>query len=367
MQSMKPKHRIITIFLLILAASLSACAGGATAATSWPGLIANQGNSGAAIVAYNTQVHAVDLSNGGPLWRFPAEPDNQITFYARPALTPDGQLIVGAYNNTLYSLNPENGSENWRFTGARNRFIASPLATERGIFASNADKNVYALDFDGSLLWTFTMEAESWAQPISDPECTCLYVTSMDHRVYALDPEDGRQLWRTEDLGGAIVGTPALGEDGTLYVGTFGSGMLAINTEDGETRWQFPTEGWVWSGPSLHDGSLSFGDLNGNFYTLDAANGQSLWTLTADQLDGPIAGSPLVVDGLIYVSTESGTLFALSTQGAIEWSQAIGGKLYTSPLAADDLIIVAPIDTDELLIALTADGARRWGFNPNPE
>lgn len=364
---MKPKHILITLFLIILAGSLSACAGGATAATSWPGLIANPGNSGTAIVAYNTHVYAVQLSNGNLLWRFPAEPDNQITFYARPALTPDGQLIVGAYNNTLYSLNPENGSENWRFTNVRNRFIASPLATERGIFAPNADKNVYAVGLDGNLLWTFALPAESWAQPVSDPDCTCIYVTSMDHRVYALDPEDGRQLWQTGDLGGAVVGTPALGEDGSLYVGTFGNGMLAINTDNGETQWQFPTEGWVWSGPALHEDQLFFGDLNGNFYALDASNGQSLWTLTADRLDGPIAGSPLVLDDVIYVSTESGTLFALSMQGAIEWSQTIGGKLYTSPLGAEDLIIVAPIDTQELLVAVTADGARRWGFNPSPE
>lgn len=362
---MKPKHLLITILMLIAGGLLSGCAAGTGAATSWPGLIVDDQT---AIVAYNTHVYAIQLSNGSQRWRFPVEADNQITFYASPALTPDGQLIVGAYNNTLYSLDPETGTENWRFTGVRNRFIASPLVTERGIFASNADKVFYALDFDGNQLWTFPMEAESWAQPVSDPDCTCIYVPSMDHRIYALDPEDGRQIWQTEDLGGAVVGTPALGEDGFLYAGTFGSEMLAISTEDGSVQWRFPTDGWVWSGPALHDGRLFFGDLNGNFYALDAANGDGLWQLSAEQLDGPIAGSPLVSDDVIYVSTESGTLFALSLEGAVQWSQPVGGKLYTSPLpAAEDLILVSPIETDELLVALTTDGAKRWGFNPNPE
>lgn len=361
---MKPKHLFISILLLISAGLLSACAGGTGVATSWPGLIVGEET---AIIAYNTHVYAIQLSNGNQRWRFPAEADNQVTFYANPAVTPDGQLIVGGYDNTIYSLDPETGTENWRFTAVRNRFIASPLVTQRGIFAPNADKNIYALDFDGNMLWTFEMPAESWAQPVSDPDCTCIYVPSMDHRVYALDPEDGRQLWQTDDLGGAVVGTPALGEDGFLYVGTFGSEMLAINSQDGRVQWRFPTGGWVWSGPALHEDRLFFGDLNGNFYALDDANGESLWQLSAEQLDGPIAASPLVLDDVIYVSTESGTLFALNLEGAVQWSQPVGGKLYTSPLPAGDLILVSPIDTEELLVALTPDGAKRWGFNPNPD
>ncbi len=361
---MKPKHFLITIILLFLAGALSACAGGVAAASSWPGLTLS---GDTAYVAYNTHVHAVQLSNGIQRWRFPAEPDNQITFYAKPTLTPDGQLIAGSYNNALYSLNPENGTENWRFTDAKNRFIAPPLTTERGIFAPNADKTVYALDFEKNILWKFEMDGESWAQPVSDPDCSCLYVTSMDHTIYALDEADGTLLWRTEDLGGAIVGTPALSQTGTLYVGTFGSEMLALNSENGQVQWRFPTEGWIWSGPTLNDDRLYFGDLIGNFYALDTSTGKKVWQISSEQLDGPVAGSPLVLEDTIYFTTESGSLYAMTAEGQIQLPKPIGGKLYTAPVTMEDTILVTPIDTDDLLIALSIDGAQRWSFNPNPE
>jgi outer membrane protein assembly factor BamB len=38
-----------------------------------------------------------------------------------------------------------------------------------------------------------------------------------------------------------------------------------------------PTSGWVWGGPALKDGTLYFGDLNGTFYAMDAANGKVVW------------------------------------------------------------------------------------------
>jgi outer membrane protein assembly factor BamB len=364
---MKRKYILISIALLILASTLTACAGGATAATSWPGLLVS---GETAYVAYNTQVHAIQISNGSEQWRYPAEADNKITFYARPALTPEDQLIVGGYDKALYSLNPGNGGVDWRFTGAKNRFIAAPLATQSGIFAPDADKKVYGLDLNGNEIWPpYEMQGESWAQPVADSQCECLYVTSMDHTVYALDAANGSLKWRSGDLGGAMVGTPALDESaGTLYVGTFDKQMLAISTQDGSVLWRFTTAGWVWSGPALNNGRLYFGDLDGNFYAVDAANGQKIWQLTSAQLDGAIAGTPLVLDNTIYFTTESGSLYAVDDAGKKMWSQVIGGKLYTAPASAGDLILVTPIDNPDLLVAVSKDGgAKKWSFNPNPK
>jgi eukaryotic-like serine/threonine-protein kinase len=355
---MKPKNLLIAFSLLILAASLSSCAGGTALASSWPGVTVDENT---AYVAYHTHVYAVDLSTGTERWRYPGEPNNQITFYAAPALTPNGQVIVGSYDSNLYSLNRENGQLNWSFTEAANRYIGGPLATESGIFAPDTDLSIYALDFQGNLLWSFAARGETWAPPATDDGS--IYVSSMDHTLYALNAETGSQLWRTEPLGGAIVGAPALSEEGILYVGTFGSEIIALNQQDGRVIWQQPTDGWVWAGPTLADNRLYFGDLSGNFYAF-TKEGIKEWQLTPEQLDGPIPESPLVSEGRIYVTTENGTLYSIDTNGTIVWSQTVGGRLYASPVEAGELILVAPIDTDALLVAYTRDGARRWAFNP---
>lgn len=361
---MKPKHLILIFSILLLAMTISACTGGATIASSWPGVTVD---SDTAYVANNRHVYAVNLSNGTQKWRFPAEPDNRNSFYAAPARSPDNQLIVGGYNNTLYSLNPTNGIENWNFPDATNRYIATPLVEQSGIYAPAADENLYALDLAGKIRWELATPGESWAAPVTDESCSCLYLTSLDHRVYAVDPTNGTQIWESESLGGSIVGSPAHDPRGVLYVGTFGNEVIALSTNDGKVIWRAPTEDWVWSGPTLTGDRLYVGDLTGNLYAFNAGDGSEIWQVTADKLDGKIVGSPLVIDEDIYVGTESGKLFNLDTSGNIKWTKTLNGKLYTSPTAAGDLILVASTQPDELLTAFTRQGEKQWTFNPEPK
>lgn len=94
---------------------------------------------------------------------------------------------------------------------------------------------------------------------------------------------------------------------------------------------------------------------------MSAADGAILWQV---QPDGPITGAPLATEEAIYVPTEAGTLVAYDHAGERLWTQTIGGKIYTSPVAAGDLILVAPIETDFRLVALNLSGARQWDFTP---
>jgi outer membrane protein assembly factor BamB len=266
----------------------------------------------------------------------------------------------------LYSLNAESGTQNWVFPDAENRYIASSLVAAERIFAPAADENLYSVDMNGRLQWIFSSEGESWAKPITDENCECIYLSTMDHSVYAVDAQSGTQLWRSPQLEGAVVGSPAYGENGELYVGTFGGKLFALNSADGSVLWEFPTAdgGWIWSGPTFSEGVLYFGDLSGYFYAVDANNGAEMWRLPPEQLDGEIVGSPLVIEDSIYVTTEQGILFKLDTAGKILWSQTIGGNIYTTPIAANDLILVAPIQIDELLVAVNQDGVKQWSFIP---
>ena len=150
---MKHKHYLFILVFIGITVTLSACSGGATTASSWPGLTVDDQY---AYVAYNTQVYAVDLVNGSERWRYPAEPDNNITFYSDPSLSQDGQLIVGGYDYVLYSLDAESGVQIWNFSAAENRYIASSLVQEENIFAPAADENLYSLDLNGRLQWVFS-------------------------------------------------------------------------------------------------------------------------------------------------------------------------------------------------------------------
>ncbi len=356
---MKPKKILLIFTILLSAIFISSCTGARGASTSWPGLSVNDDK---VFVAYNQHVHALNLANGSELWQFPTEGNNNQTYYARPTLTEDNQLLVGGYDKVLYSLNPDNGSVLWSYTNATDRYIGNPLTSGDKIYAPNADTMLYAMDLQGNAQWTFeTEDGPQWAQPISDPECTCIYLPSMNHQIYSIDAQSGRENWHTEELGGSVSGIPAFDPEGVIYAGTYASEMLAIDAQNGQILWRKPTNGWVWGGPIFKENRLYFGDLNGEVYALDATNGQVIWQVNTD---GAITDSPLVTEDSLYVNTEAGTLYAFNLDGSILWSRPIGGKLYPSPVLAGDLILVAPIEADALIYALDINGNGRWSFSP---
>ncbi|HSF80987.1 MAG TPA: PQQ-binding-like beta-propeller repeat protein [Anaerolineales bacterium] len=357
---MKQKHLIFITLIILLASVISACSGGATTATSWPGLAADEKY---AYLAYNQHIYAIDLANGLERWRFPGEADSKIAFYATPSLTSDGDLIAGSYHNVLYSLNTETGAELWSYSDASNRYIGSSLVVDDLIFAPNAGNKLFAFNSQGQMLWTFESQGALWAKPISDPDCTCIYLSSMDHRIYSIDAQSGRQNWMTDDLGGSIVGTPAFDPSGVLFSGTFASEMLAIDAQNGSIIWRTPTTGWVWGGPVLADNLLYFGDLSGTLYALNSQTGQISWTI---QADGPISDSLLVTEDTIFFNTEAGSLYAIGKDGNFVWPQPklIGNKLYTTPVLAGDTLLIAPVGAEVLLYGLDLNGNQKWTFVP---
>ncbi len=361
---MKKSRLFLLVTFLLLAGVLSGCAGGAGIATSWPGLTVDLERE-TAYVAYAQHVYAINLSNGQERWRFPAEPERNVNFYAAPGLTEDGQLLVGSYNNQLYSLNPDTGQVNWVFDQADDRFVGSALAKDGVIFAPNADQRLYAISSSGQPLWDYPTGRPLWATPIVNGGD--VIQPSMDHHLYAIDPETGDLVWSSEDLGGAIVGQPALGDNGdVLYVGTFAGEMLAVQVETGAILWRFPTEGWVWAGPALVDGTLYFGDLDGVLYAVDAASGDELWRVDSDgSPEVSISDRPLVLDDTVYFSTEGGILYAVdAATGNNRWKKELGGKLYAGPQAAGELVLLPSFETDALLIAMEPDGDTVWSFIP---
>jgi outer membrane protein assembly factor BamB len=345
--------------LLIIAILLSACGSrSAMTASGWAG-VTTDGDT--AYVSFNTHVVAVNLSNGTERWRYPAEADPKITFYAPPALAEDGSLIVGGYDNVLYSIDSVNGAGRILFNGANGRYIGGSLVATDRIFAPSADRFLYALDLNGQLLWDFETDEPLWARPATDPECNCIFLSSMDHRVYALDSQSGNLLWRTEDLGGAIVGTPVISDDRILYVGTFAKEMIALDADSGSVLWRFGTEDWVWAGPNLDADTLYFGDLSGTFYAVDRMNGNSKWQIQP-QADSAIVGTPLLTIEEVIFANDTGSLISTSKEGVIRWNQDMQTSLHTGPVQTGDMILVATSDPENLLIAMDTNGVRRWSF-----
>ncbi len=358
---MKTKLLLLLILVILLASTLSSCSSNLYAATSWPGVTVHENT---AYVAYNQHIYSINLETGVEIKRYPEKADRAKTFYAAPVLTPDGaQLIAAGYDKVLYSLDPVTLEEKNAFKGATHRYIASPLVTETGIYAANTDGNLYALDFQFQPLWDkpFPAGQPLWAAPVANAECGCLYLTSMDTYLFAIDIATGGEKWKL-DLGAASVGAPAIGEDGTLYVSTF-SEMLAINPASREIAFRYKTDGMVWSGPAYADGRLYFGDIKGTFYVLEASTLGEIKKITTD---GTIVSTPLVTPETVYVTTQAGSLYTFDRDGnELRSPQKFGiekvSELYAPAVAYGNQILLTPSGVNEMLLyAVDANGNQSW-------
>lgn len=366
---MKTKYLILIGLLLTLGVILSGCAGGLTP-TSWPGMTADAKN---AYIAGGSYVYAVNLETGVQAWRFPDKASAN-PFDATPVLTADGQLIVGGFDKKLYSLNPQTGQSNWQFTEAHDRWYGGVFATDKMIYAPNADYNLYALNLQGQRQWTFEADQSIWGQPVSDG--ANIYFGTLGRKVFAVNAQTGKQVW-VQKMDGAILGSPVLGTDNSLYVGSYGGTVYALNTSNGKIRWSKTTSTWIWSGPTLDGGNLYVGDGNGKFWAFSASNGSTLWE---KDLSGAIFGSPFIIGDKLVVGTVAGKdmdVRKATTPGFVYFLDTAGKNLkqlplpgllqfISSPAGNKNFVLIAPTgqSTDPILLALDSTGTVKWSFTP---
>ena len=358
---------------------LSACSGGAIRGSSWPGL-ATDGD--VAYLASGSFVYAVNVKDGQEIWRYPESAGGtKLIFYAAPVVTEDGLVIVGSAGTQqdLIAINPADIDpatntplEAWTFADGTDHWVASPLVVGNKLFAPNADGNLYILDLsDGrsqkQAVKTVELGGRLWAQPATDGKH--VFVTSLDHSVYSVDAETYDIIWH-EDIGGAIAGSPIIGADGMLYIGSLASQLEQFDPETGQHKAVFTAKNWIWGTPVIDGDALYFGDVDGNFYSFNTSTQKLNWSI---QPDGSITASPLVLSDYILVATEtgktsesSGTIFAISRAGNILWSEEVGGTLYTTPVVSNDLILVSPLGADGSLYAYDMNGrGNSWSpFTP---
>jgi outer membrane protein assembly factor BamB len=353
---MKTKYLLLIGVLLALSVVLGGCATG-LAASSWPGVTTDAEH---AYIAGGPFVYAVNLQTGVEVWRFPAKAAPATPYFATPHLTPDGQLIVGSFDHKLYSLNPASGAENWRFEGAKDRWIGGVLVTADTIYATNADYKLYALSFTGTLKWVAPFQADQaiWGSPVTDG--TNVYFGTLGRHVYAVNALTGKLAWE-QTVDGAVLGTPVLGSTNTLFVATYGSVLVTLNTGNGNILHSETTSSWVWSGPALDDTHVYIGDAGGMFYAFPVSSDGQAWT---QQLNGAIIGTPLVTDKNIVVGTESGNVYFIDKSGQTLTPVAVTGKIYASPVSTGTLVLVAPTGGTALLVALDQNGTTKWSFTP---
>ena len=153
-----------------------------------------------------------------------------------------------------------------------------------------------------------------------------------------------------------IKSSPAIADDGTIYVGSRDRKFYAV-TPEGKLKWSFVTDGWVDSSPAIApDGTVYFGSWDKKFYALDPAGAKKWIFATAGEIDSSPA---IAADGTIYFGSHDKKLYALKPDGTKKWEFATGGPIISSP-AIDYSGKIYFASVDGKFYVLNPDGTLRW-------
>jgi outer membrane protein assembly factor BamB len=197
------------------------------------------------------------------------------------------------------------------------------------IYAGNTGGAAYAINPDGTQRWAAPRGQSVWTTPAfgEGAEAGNSFWGSVDLYAFSLDG-NGRQRWQTFTPG-YVTSSPALGSDGTVYVGSFDHRLYALDPNTGQVRWTFTTDAHIYSSPALATGSLGettaiyIASADGSVYAVDPS-GRLLWRYdTADPIrSSPVLGrKPHGRGQILYVGSSNGKLYALdASTGRRRWS-----------------------------------------------
>lgn len=209
-----------------------------------------------------------------------------------------------------------------------------------------------------TLRWKTAVGGPVAAQVAVNGARSVLYVATLAGDLVSLG-FDGSVRWR-KSLGGRMYGTPTIGNDGTIYVGSDAGKFFALR-ENGDEAWKFDADEEVDTGALVRsDGSIVFtagkslfglrrngtvlfrsrlrkksfaavAELPGGDLVVAAQDHRvHVFSAGGDErtsvdLGADVDGAPAIGDaGEIYVGTDAGEVVSL-LEGRIRWRASVGG------------------------------------------
>jgi outer membrane protein assembly factor BamB len=133
--------------------------------------------------------------------------------------------------------------------------------------------------------------------------------------------------------------TPPVTDGKLIFLATLNHKVYAIRP-DGTKVWGVDLDNGVIGAPVVVDGVLYVGTLSGNLYALNTADGTPKWV---KMLEGGVWGTPATDGAFVYVGTVKGTagkFYALdAVTGQITWSKDEEGSITAGPLLVKDQVI----------------------------
>jgi outer membrane protein assembly factor BamB len=255
------------------------------------------------------------------------------------------------------------------------RINARPIYADGRIYAMDGRGHVYALDpEDGSQIWQADLRSDFRRDRTTFGGGLAfdggrVFAHNGNRFLAALDAATGNEIWRADSLTPFHSAPTAV--NGMVFVSTDDNELYAIEQGNGEIAWNH--QGIAEPARLLTSPSVAvLGETiiapyaSGEIVALRIQNGNPIWNdaltrtggLTPISAINDVAGSPVIVDDFVYAMSHSGILAAFDLRtGERLWTQPAGGL--HAPWVAGDFIFLVTTD-GEVVCVERADGTIRW-------
>jgi outer membrane protein assembly factor BamB len=217
----------------------------------------------------------------------------------------------------------------------------------------------------GTVAWRFNANA-----PVSSvaQAGNVVYAATNANAIFALNATTGKQIWKrttTTELNDQLLVT------GSSVVIAGGNGPYALAAATGSQLWSRKSDD---SSPMVGAGGVAYlayaakSDVTGGVTALDPASGGILWTFEFGPVSD-IAGEPAVADGVVYVTSSDGELFALSVANGAKRQRVTGfGAFGAGPIAVINGVVYAGVGDKKGTVAAVdvASGKTLWRQSLGP-
>ncbi len=271
------------------------------------------------------------------------------------------RLVLGSIDGDLLMLSTRDGAEKWR-THLNSEILSIPRIVGNLVVVHTIDDDVYGIDLaDGKELWRYiypapTLTLHGSGSPVIAGEGVIVGISG--GRLVQLELEQGAPVWevtvsppsgRSELERIADIDADPVVVGDIVYVGTYNGDLAAVDILTGAVLWR--RELSAYAGLAAEPPMLYITDADDNLWAAEIEGGSGRWKqerllhrrLTAPAIDGnylvvgdvegyvhfiskqdgrllgrvritkaPIGQRPLVVNGIVYVFANDGTLAALS-------------------------------------------------------
>ncbi|MBK8727203.1 MAG: PQQ-binding-like beta-propeller repeat protein [Holophagaceae bacterium] len=318
-------------------------------------------------------IYAVDARSGKAAWtfktggerRFSAPgihgatprtevmPDPFDVFLSSPAIA-GGVVFVGSGDHRVYALELATGALKWSFeTG--NVVHASPAVADGVVYVGSWDRKFYALDAkDGKVRWAFETgddpELHNQVGIASSAAVAegLIFFGCRDGHFYALDAATGALRWQHDNHKGWVIASPAVAKGVVYFPTSDGTRFKALEARTGKPVFDVENRAISFSSPALAGSRAYYGTSDGWLHAVDLGSGREVAQFQTEgskqnaaaytdakgrlkhaalypdaTLDGIFVGlermyslgsilsSPVLEDGLLYVGSTDGRVYAL--------------------------------------------------------